>query len=121
MGKRVIVLLVIVLFGFNTGCMTIANGGKQTVSFDSTPEGANIMTMGGVSLGAAPVEAVLKRKKDHYITFKKEGYDDKTILVANELSPWFWLFGGIIDLITGAAYRFENDHYHAELKPVKAE
>lgn len=101
--------------------MTIANGGKQTVSFDSTPEGANVMTMGGVSLGATPVEAVLKRKKDHYVTFKQKGYEDKTILVANELSPWFWLFGGIIDLITGAAYRFENDHYHAELKPVKAE
>ncbi len=120
MRKKMVVLLMVVLHSFNAGCMTIANGGKETISFDSTPQGANVMTMGGVSLGATPVEAILKRKKDHHITFKLEGYEDKTILVANELSPWFWLFGGIIDLITGAAYRFENEHYRAELKALTA-
>ncbi|MFH1800293.1 MAG: hypothetical protein ABH891_05560 [Candidatus Omnitrophota bacterium] len=111
-------LIPIVLISFS-GCMTIANGGKEQISFDSAPTGAKIFSAGGVGLGETPTAAILKRKRDEYITFKKEGYEDKTMLVANELSPWFWLFGSIIDLITGAAYRFENEHYYAELKPVK--
>ena len=121
MTRKILALILasVMLVG-SSGCMTIANGGKETISFSSTPDGARIFSAGGVGLGETPTSAILKRKKDEYVTFKKEGYEDKTILVANELSPWFWIFGSIIDLITGAAYRFESENYHTELKPVKA-
>jgi hypothetical protein len=102
-----------------SGCMTISNGGKEKISFDSAPPGARIFSAAGVGMGKTPTAAILRRKRDEYITFKKEGYEEKTVLVANELSPWFWLFGSVIDLITGAAYRFENEHYYVELKPVR--
>jgi hypothetical protein len=80
----------------------------------------------GVMRVQTPTSVKLKRGKDHFITFEKEGYEQANVTVDHELSGWVWgnivlggLIGLAIDFTSGGAYKLEPDAVSVTLKPLK--
>jgi len=128
MGDRnnFIVLLVISVFLLSLGCASIMHGSKQSISFQSTPTGANVEIRDamGVAFGSCetPCTLDLKRKREYKVTITKFGYNPVDIVIQKKSDGWIWgniLFGGVIGLIidfsNGSAYRLSPSEVQATL------
>ena len=120
--KSVLILTAIV---FLQGCASIISGKTQQVTFNSEPDGANVIITGR-QIGKTPVTTQLDRAKDQTLTFEKEGYKPVTMQLTTTLNSWFWgniLIGGLIgsttDGITGSVYEYAPSQYFVPLKPVE--
>jgi hypothetical protein len=107
-----------------TGCATITNGSKQTVSFMSEPSGATV-TVGGEFTSRTPVAMPLGRGRDYTVMFKKEGYESQSLALKSSFSHgaqatlgniWNWIIPGlIVDISSGGAYEFDQQLINAVL------
>lgn len=120
--KSVLILTAIV---FLQGCASIISGKTQQVTFNSEPDGANVIITGR-QIGKTPITTQLDRAKDQTLTFEKEGYKPVTMQLTTTLNSWFWgniLIGGLIgsttDGITGSVYEYAPSQYFVPLKPVE--
>lgn len=98
-----------------TGCATLFKQKTRTVSFDSDPQGAEIF-INGNRMGKTPMPMNLSNLKAVTVTFKKEGYDDKTYIINTKVGGgWVVLdcLGGfipvIIDAVTENWYNLDTD------------
>lgn len=106
-----------------SGCVSIIKGTSQTLSFNSEPEGAEVL-IDGKSFGFTPLAVSLKKNKYTVVTFKKKGYSTQTVPIESSydglaLLNIFWDFS-TTDLITGAAYEYAPTRYFATLRPKEA-
>ncbi len=118
MGKCVRFLMVgIVLVSVISlvGCATLFKQKSRTVAFDSDPQGAEIY-INGNRMGKTPMPMNLSNLKAVTVTFKKEGYDDKTYIINTKVGGgWVVLdcLGGfipvIIDAVTENWYNLDTD------------
>jgi uncharacterized protein YceK len=102
-----------------SGCATIFKGSSQSVSFNSEPEGADII-IDGMSMGQTPATLSLKKNKYKNVMFKKDGYSTQTMALdtsydAIALLNVFWDLS-TTDLITGNAYEYAPNTYFARLR-----
>jgi hypothetical protein len=111
-----------VAFAFS-GCATIISGSSQTVSFNSTPEGATV-TAGGRVIGKTPITTRLPRETGQSITFAKEGYTTITMRFETRMNGWFWgnivlggFFGSTTDSVSGAVNEYSPSQYMVTLTP----
>ena len=108
-----------------SGCASVVNGTNQKVPVSSNPSGAKVWA-DDVGPFETPTILKLKRKRDHLLVFKKDGYEEEQRLVMNEVS-WAVLgnivIGGLpglgIDAITGGLYKLYPTVVHVDLDPVK--
>jgi len=116
-----------------TGCASIISGSTQTLTFKSVPEDSNITitnkTGEKVHTGVSPLTVTLKRGNGFFksasydVTFKKAGYQTKTVHVSGTVNGWYIgniLFGGLIGLLivdpaSGAMYTLNPDDVNAIL------
>ncbi|RZL67101.1 MAG: PEGA domain-containing protein, partial [Rhodococcus sp. (in: high G+C Gram-positive bacteria)] len=68
---KVAVLVCALLVG--PGCATIVKGTNQRIPVASEPASADVL-VDGTFAGKTPTAVLLKRKNDHLITVKKDGY-----------------------------------------------
>ena len=118
MGKYVKVLMVgVVLVSVISlvGCATLFKQKSRTVAFNSDPQGAEIY-INGNRMGKTPMPMNLSNLKAVTVTFKKEGYDDKTYIINTKVGGgWVVLdcLGGfipvIIDAVTENWYNLDTD------------
>ena len=78
--KAVTVLLFCVLALSFVGCATLFKAKTRTVDFDSDPKGAELY-INGNRMGTTPMPLNLSNLKALTVTFKKEGYEDKTYII----------------------------------------
>jgi len=117
MGKRILSLfLIFVVIISVTGCATLFKQKSRTVSFDSDPQGAEIY-INGNRMGRTPMPMNLSNLKTVTVTFKKEGYEDKTYIINTKVGAgWVILdcLGGfipvIIDAVTENWYNLDTDN-----------
>ncbi len=107
-----------------TGCATLFKSDHQPVCFDSQPQGAEVY-VNGASYGRTPLSLDFSNKKALTVTFKKEGYEDKTCIIDTKLAAgWVVLdvLGGFIPVLIDATtenwYSLETNHASATLQPV---
>lgn len=119
--KNSITLSVLVLAMLSTGCATIVSGSKQTVKFTSNPTAATIY-IDEVEVGKTPFEIKLKRKTEHHVMIKLDGYETYQTNLTKKFNAWFignialgGLIGIIVDPITGAMYNLTPKELHAEM------
>ena len=117
-------LVLIMMFALLTSCAGIIKGTKQSVTFNSTPSGAEV-SIDGISMGSTPLTVKLKKNKYENITIKKQGYRSITRPLEKEydataLLNIFWDLS-TTDLITGAAYEYEPNMYNFNLEKEVAE
>lgn len=101
-----------------TGCASVIKGTSQAVTFNSEPEGADVL-IDGASRGVTPLVVTLKKNKYSTIMFKKAGYKTVTLPLQKSydgiaLLNVFW-DSSTTDLVTGAIYEYEPNSYHAAL------
>jgi hypothetical protein len=102
--KLILVVCLIALGGVFTGCATLFKEKSRTVSFDSDPQGAEVY-INGNRMGKTPFPLNLSNKTALTVTFKKEGYEDKTYIINTKLGAgWVILdcLGGFIPVIIDA-------------------
>lgn len=115
-GKNILCLsLAIIVVVSVAGCATIFKQKSRTVNFDSEPQGATVY-INGNRMGKTPMPLNLSNKKSVTVTFKKEGYEDKTYIINTKTGTgWVILdiFGGfipvIIDAVTENWYNLDTD------------
>jgi len=115
MPKAITVLLCCVLMLSFIGCATLFKQKNRTVDFDSDPQGAAIY-INGNRMGRTPMPMNLSNLKAVTVTFKKDGYEDKTYIINTKVGGgWVVLdcLGGfipvIIDAVTENWYNLDTD------------
>lgn len=109
------------------GCATLVSGSSQSVSFDSSPEGAKVL-VNGTPVGVTPFAVMLKRESGTVVTVKKDGYRPQSFPLKSRFNPYFWgnilvggLIGSSIDVISGATVEYKPHHYFTTLEPLTAQ
>jgi len=118
MPKVVVVCVVVVLCLGLVGCATLFKHKSRTVAFDSDPQGADIY-INGNRMGKTPMPMNLSNLKAVTVTFKKEGYEDKTYIINTKVGAgWVILdcLGGFIPVIIDAV---TENWYNLETSEVK--
>jgi len=105
-----------------TGCATIFSSSTQKVGYSSDPTGAKVYVNGQL-MGNTPFELSMKKDKSYTIEFRKDGYENKTVVLNNSIGAgWIVLdvLGGlipvVIDAATGNWYKLDQDHVNAALE-----
>ncbi len=118
---RFVCLFAIAVFLFD-GCATIFHGSSDKISFSSDPSGAKVYVNGQL-MGTAPLELKLESKHTYNIEFRKEGYENKTVVVTTSVGAgWivldvlFGLIPIIVDAATGNWYCLDQEHVNAALE-----
>lgn len=104
---------------FLSGCATIISGDTETVTFNSSPEGADVYIDGAI-IGKTPVSIVLGKNKKDVVMFKKEGYQAVTRDLTKSYDPItmlsiFWDLS-TTDFLSGAAMEYAPKSYYIELR-----
>jgi len=105
-----------------TSCATIFTGSKDSITFNSQPEGAKVVFQ-GTEKCVTPCTAEFQRSLGkRFVEIKKEGYETKELKLEKSFNPVTLLnllFGGIIgfgiDLGTGAFVKYDPKVYNTEL------
>jgi len=104
------------------GCATIFKGSTDTVNFSSDPSGAKVYVNGSL-MGTVPLQLELKSSQTYTIEFRKEGYENKTVILNNSVGAgWivldilFGLVPIIVDAATGNWYSLDQAHVNAALE-----
>jgi len=104
------------------GCATIFKGSTDTVSYSSDPSGAKVY-VNGILMGRTPFQLELKSSQTYTIEFRKEGYENRTVILNNSVGGgWivldilFGILPIIVDAATGNWYSLDQAHVNAALE-----
>ena len=116
-------IYVLVLVLATSGCATVIDGSSQTVTFNSSPNGARIYA-NGMEIGTTPLIMSLKRSKTTMILAKKNGYEDQQLSLQTKLNNWFWgnfllgAFSTTTDYASDAMIEYSPNMYYITLNPI---
>jgi len=108
-----------------SSCATIFTGTKDTISFNTKPEGATIY-LDGLELCKTPCHVPVRRSiNDTDIEVKLDGYNTRLITLNKELNLISIinlgnLVGWGIDALTGALMKYDRKSYNLELTQDKS-
>jgi len=118
--KSKLLILAIVSTFLMTSCATIFTGTKDTIVFNSTPQGAKVY-MDGIEICKTPCTTKVKRSlSDKLAEIKLEGYETKIITLDRKFNVVSVinlgsLLGWGIDAATGALMKYDKKGYEIEL------
>lgn len=117
-------IFLLIILGLVSGCATVVKGTTQSIPVNSDPAGAEVLVNNNV-LGVTPTQIKLKRKEDHQVMIRKEGYASATVPVLKSVGGAVWgnvLAGGLIgwgvDATSGAQYNLSPETIYVTLRPV---
>jgi hypothetical protein len=120
--KTLVLSSVLIFALIINSCATIFHGSTDNVNFNSEPVGAKVY-INGAYMGVTPLPINLKSKITYTIEFRKEGFENKTVLLNNSVGAgWIVLdviFGFIpiiVDAATGNWYSLDQDNVSAALE-----
>ncbi len=104
------------------GCATLFHGSTDKIDFSSDPSGAKVYVNGQL-MGNTPLQLNLMSKHSYTIEFRKDGYQNRTVMVNTSVGGgWIVLdiLGGlvpvIVDAATGDWYSLDQEHVNAALE-----
>lgn len=118
--KKVTFILTIAATILLTSCATIFTGTKDTIRFDSEPQGAEVY-IDGIKVCKTPCSVPVKRSLSEKLAeIKLDGYETRVIMLDQEFNAIsiinlgnivFWA----IDAATGALMKYDRKAYDIEL------
>ena len=118
----VTLILSVLIISILGGCATLFKGSTEDVNFSSTPSEADVY-VNGVLRGKTPLPLNLKSDATYTIEFRKEGYQNRTVVINSKVGAgWIVLdiLGGlipvIIDAATGDWHSLDQDNVNAALE-----
>jgi hypothetical protein len=106
MYRYISIILIGVLALTLCGCATIFKGDDSRLYLDSEPRGARVSAEGAEICSTTPCRTSLTSDQNWNLTFKKDGYADRTILLKKSVNgAWVILdvLCGLIPVIVDAA------------------
>jgi hypothetical protein len=127
MIKQIKVLGILTAIGIvTTGCASIINGGRQDIAITSSPSNAQVFVNDKL-VGRTPYNGTFRRRSPaKQIEVDLEGYKAfnteikrkwNPVTLVNLLTFFFAPMGIIMDIVTGAYYKFDPDKVNVDLKP----
>lgn len=104
-----------------TSCATIFTGTKETIRFDSNPQGAKVY-LDGLEVCKTPCTTQVKRSLSGKLAeIKLDGYETRVITLDRKFNPVSIinlgsLIGWGIDTATGALMKYDKKGYDIELE-----
>ena len=89
-------IVVLIASAALSNCATVFNDREPLVDIGSQPAGAEVY-VDGEFVGTTPVQVELSVHREHTIVFRKEGFDDRTFRLSNEVGA-LWI---VLDVVTG--------------------
>lgn len=106
-----------------TSCATILTGTKDSITFNSTPEGATVMHKGVEKCTTPCTVEVPRVLGKQTVNIQKDGYDTTELKLEKNFNPVTLvniLLGGVIgfgvDLGTGSFLKYDQKSYTVPLK-----
>lgn len=118
--KKVFLVLTATVFLFSS-CATIFTGTKDTIRFNSKPEGATVY-IDGIEVCKTPCEARVKRSlSDKDVEIKLDGYKTRIITLDRSFNVVSILnlagfVGWAVDAATGSIMKYDRKSYDIELE-----
>ena len=103
--KGILVAFIVASLTLISGCATIVSGKTQAVTFQSVPDGADVVVNGELK-GKTPITFPLKRSDGNVLEIRKAGYKTHKGVLQTDLNGMFWgniLFGGLFGSTTDSA------------------
>lgn len=122
--RGVLVAIILMAACGASGCATLFSGTTQPITINTQPPGASL-SMNGLYVGVTPVSTVVNRGKDLQLLLQRPGFANKTVVISkdfntvavlNLFSPLCWA----IDIVSGAAWRFDNSTLLVVMDPAQA-
>lgn len=115
--KLLITALAITLLA---SCATVFSGTTQLLTFDSSPQGADVY-VDNMLLGTTPFEFEAKKNKYRSFRIEKDGYKTIQRVITKSFDPVtllsvFWDYS-TTDAISGAMYEYDQGSFYVELQP----
>jgi hypothetical protein len=85
------------------GCATLVRGTRQTVRFDTSPEGAEVRDKRTDEVWIAPADISFLRRQRHSLLVSKDGYEPQEVYLRSEV-PFEWWFVGSLTLGVSLAF-----------------
>ena len=103
-----------------TSCATIFTGTKDTIRFDSNPQGAKIY-IDGIEVCKTPCTTQIKRTLSAKFVQKLDEYETRVVTLDREFNPVSIinlgsLLGWAIDAATGSLMKYDRKAYNIELE-----
>ena len=114
---------VLVLVLVTSGCATILDGSSQLVTFNSSPNGAQIL-VSGMPMGVTPLTTQVKRSKTSMIVVKKDGYQEQQLSLQTKVNTYFWAnflifpVSTTTDYVSDAMIEYSPNMYYITLNPI---
>lgn len=115
MKKSLIAGALLAVFATMTGCATMFSGKDQEVSFNSKPQGAEVLV--GTKTCTTPCKMQIPKNKIYReIVVSKNGYQKEKINVVASLDPFVYLnllnmgFGSIVDYVAGSYAKYDPEY-----------
>ena len=111
-------LLLFFVAALMTSCATLFTSGKARVNINSKTKGTTVL-INGLEKGTTPLN--IKVKADDIITFEKEGFESRTVVVDSKFNTiailnLFSILGWGIDAITNSLKVPDTRVYNVTLK-----
>ena len=116
--KKIILLTIMIVPFICQSCATLFTSGKAMVSINSKTKATTVL-VNGLEKGTTPLS--IKLKADDIISFEKEGYESKQVVVDSKFNTiailnLFSIFGWAIDAITNSLKIPDTKIYNVTLK-----
>ena len=116
-------LLALPLLAALVGCASLFNNKTPSVDLESDPTEASVYVNGNY-VGETPVSVDLSIRREHTITFRKDGYKDRSYQVSRS-AGFGWivldvlggLVGIIVDAATGGWFMLDTEHVNVIMAP----
>lgn len=115
-AKPQLLLMAIILTYSFSSCAVMFQGSKKEVVVKSMTPGASIYIDGDLK-GAEVVKERLRRKYNHTVLVKKDGFEPQTVEISKRVQVGWVIFDSLInwfafltDPTTGAWNTFDKDH-----------
>ena len=122
MRTATVALGLVAVFLF-TGCATLFNNKTPSVDIGSDPADVEVY-VDGHYFGTTPIAVDVSIRKEHVITFRKEGYKDKSFQVSRFVGlGWVVLdvLAGLVPIIVDAAtgdwFMLETESVNVVMQP----
>ena len=115
-------LLTLPLLAALAGCASLFNNKTPSVDIESNPTEAAVYVNGNY-VGETPVAVDLSIRREHTITFRKDGYKDRSYQVSRSVGlGWilldlFGLVPIIVDAATGDWFMLDTEHVNVIMAP----
>lgn len=119
--KNLLFIISLLILLVTSGCATLLTGTKDTITFDSTPQGA-IVYKDGLELCSTPCRVPIRRSLNRSeIEFKLDGYESRYFTLDKEMNfvsvvNLGNMFGWAVDVATGSLVKYGRKSYDIDMR-----